>query len=280
MKWYKKLGISLLVILGLAYISLNMFMYQATHGFATYEEEIPVINFPAKEIKILVFSKTTGFRHGEAIEAFKEVIDSIGISKDYFIYQTESAGVFNPDQLHQFDIVIWNNSTGPVLTDQQRQDFKEYITSGGNFLGIHGAGDSSHKWEWYVTNMICAHFSHHPIKKHIQDATVTLSTTVDSTWAGPPVWLHSDEWYVFEDQPNQLGANVLYRIDGTKIDPNGNLLWMTGKEFGMGSDHPVAWYKKVGQGKSFYTSMGHNKAAIKNKNFVRMIEEGLDFLIK
>lgn len=38
---------------------------------------------------------------------------------DWFLYETEDAGVFKVEQLAKFDAVIWNNVSGSVLTDEQ-----------------------------------------------------------------------------------------------------------------------------------------------------------------
>ena len=66
-------------------------------------------------------------------------------------------------------------------------------------------------------------------------------------------------------------------IDGDKISPNGNLLWMKDKNFGMGKYHPVAWYGTAGKGKTFYTSMGHSGAVWQDTHFVRLLENALQW---
>ena len=64
-------------------------------------------------------------------------------------------------------------------------------------------------------------------------------------------------------------------FNGEKIVLNGNKLWMTDKNFGMGKDHPVAWYKTLGKGSTFYTSVGHDQSTWKHEEFVRLIENAL-----
>ncbi len=193
----------------------------------------------------------------------------------WFVYETEEGGVFNPEQLRQFKAVIFNNSTGRVLNDEQQQALGEYVEAGGALLGIHGAGDGSHHWPWYETNLLGTRFSHHPLSPQFQKADVHVETTVDSTLTHglPASWTHEDEWYVFFGQPK--GVKVVSYIDGDKIIPNGNLLWIRDKNFGMGKYHPVAWYRPVGKGKTFYTSMGHSAAVWQDAHFVRLVENAL-----
>ena len=48
----------------------------------------------------------------------------------------------------------------------------------------------------------------------------------------------------------------------------------------MGKDHPVAWCKQIGKGKTFYTSMGHDESVWKDGNFVQLIENAINWTLK
>jgi len=185
--------------------------------------------------------------------------------------------VFNREQLAQFDAVIFNNSTGRVLNDEQQKALENYVEEGGSLIGIHGAGDNSHHWEWYVENLTGAEFSHHALDPHLQEAKVIFNTVPDSLLSKglPAQWTHTDEWYVFFENPRSKGFNILYTIDGEKIIPNGNILFTKDKNFGMGKDHPVAWYRATGKGRTFYTSIGHDATAWKQEPFVHMLENAV-----
>ncbi|GGC06911.1 hypothetical protein GCM10011325_37180 [Dyadobacter sediminis] len=203
------------------------------------------------------------------------VFSQIARKNNWFIYQTEEGGIFNPEQLKRFKVVIFNNSTGRVLNDEQQKVLSQYVESGGTLLGIHGAGDDSHHWPWYQTHLLGTKFSHHPLNPQFQKADVHVEVDSDSSLTRklPAVWTNQDEWYVFLSQPK--GMQILSYINGDKIIPNGNLLWIRDKDFGMGQYHPVAWYRNVGKGKTFYTSMGHGKEVWQNENFVQMIENAM-----
>lgn len=259
-------------------ITLVGFVYKVKNGFPVFfETEIPAISFPADQKAVLLFSKSTGFRHGESIEAGKEVFAQLAKKNNWFLYSTEEGGVFNADQLARFDVVIFNNSTGRLLNDEQQEALEEYVEQGGKLIGIHGAGDDSHHWDWYVKNLLGSEFSHHAIQAELQLADVSLGSDADSVLiAGLPAkWKTADEWYVFFENPNTKGFTILFTVDGDQIDPSGNLLWIKDKDFGMGKAHPVAWYKPVGKGETFYTSMGHDANAWKQEPFVRMLENAI-----
>jgi type 1 glutamine amidotransferase len=271
----------LVIILAFAGL-IGTFIYKVKNGFpVSFETEKPALAIPANKSAILLFSKTTGFRHAESIQASIPALKNLEDKNNWFIYGTEDGGVFNAEQLKQFKVVVFNNSTGRVLNEDQQKALEDYVNQGGAIMGIHGAGDNSHHaWNWYMQDFLGAEFSHHPLNPQFQKAEVKLETGVDSLFSQhlSTSWVNTDEWYVFFTQPK--GAQVLYYINGDKIIPNGNILWTTDKNFGMGKYHPVAWYRQMGKGKGFYTSMGHSKDVWNNPDYVKLIENGINWCIK
>lgn len=275
-KAFKLILFSILGVVVLLFGAGSLFMYKIKNGFpVSYETDKPTLNLPPNRPAILLFSKTTGFRHGESIEASKPVFQAIARRNGWFVYETEEGGVFNPEQLRQFRAVIFNNSTGRVLNDEQQQALSQYVEAGGALVGIHGAGDNSHHWPWYEANLIGTKFSHHPLKPQLQTTDVHIEPKADSTLTSylPRSWRHEDEWYIFFAQPK--GMTIVSYINGDQIIPNGNILLTTDKNFGMGHYHPVAWCRAVGQGKTFYTSMGHTAAVWQDAEYVRLLENAI-----
>ena len=269
---------SVLVIIILAGGLLAGFIYKVKNGFpVSYETEKPSIDFPQNQPALLLFCKSTGYRHNTSINASKIVFEDLAKRNTWFLYQTEEGGVFNADQLAKFKTIIFNNSTGEVINVDQKKALEDYVMNGGNLIGIHGAGDDSHHWDWYEQNLMGAKFSHHPLTPQLQEALVVLDSVSDAILVKdlPAKWTHTDEWYVFFENPRSKGFNIIYTIDGDKIIPNGNMLWMKDKNFGMGKDHPVAWYKATGKGRTFYTSMGHDEVAWKQEAFITLIENAI-----
>jgi type 1 glutamine amidotransferase len=266
---------SVVSLVGLLFVSGWIFMYKIKNGFpVSYETEAPAIEIPDGKHTVLLFSKSTGFRHESSIEAGKARFHLLAEKNNWFLYDTEDGGVFNPEQLSKFDAIIFNNSTGRVLNDEQQKVLEDYVNNGGNLIGIHGSGDNSHHWDWYEQNLMGARFSHHPLNPQLQLTDITLNPVPDSALMAslPAKWSHSDEWYVFLENPRAKGFSILYTIDGEAINPSGNMLWMKDMDFGMGKDHPVAWYKETGKGRTFYTSIGHDPSAWEKEAFVTMME--------
>src|SRR5690242_19162966 len=60
---------------------------------------------PKKQKKILVFSKTAGFRHTSSIVAGKKYILELGLKNKFGVDTTEKADVFTAENLKQYSAV-------------------------------------------------------------------------------------------------------------------------------------------------------------------------------
>ena len=277
-RWLKILLFSILGVVLLLSIGMGVFIYKVKYGFPIFESTAPELPAEMKDFSVLVFSKTNAFRHGEAIEASLPAFRQMGERNNWTVFTTDNGAVHNPEQLAKFDVVIWNNVTGKVLKPEQREHFKNYIESGGSFVGIHGAGDDSHQWDWYQKELIGAKFSHHSIDPHIQEGSMHRECPegFSSCANHPATWQWSDEWYVFLESPRAKGAKVLYTVDESTITTSGNIKYLVSdKDFGMGDDHPMVWYNCVGQGKAFYSAMGHGGFAFEETQYIALLEDAI-----
>ncbi len=275
--------IALLSILGLfviLFIAMGVFIYKVKYGINFYETSPPELPSELTEHSILLFSKTNGFRHGEAIEASIPAFELMAKKNGWSIYSTDKGGVFNTEQLQKFKVVIWNNTSGKVLNKDQRKIFKNYIEEGGGFIGIHAAGDDSHQWEWYTDTVLSARFSHHPLNPQFQQATMNLESNDELlSQELTKSWTRKEEWYMFYDNPRNNGCEILYTVDETGINPSGNLkLLASDKDWGMGADHPIVWYHDVGKGRAFYSAIGHKGSSFQEPNHLKMLENAIRYV--
>src|SRR5262245_6882973 len=73
-----------------------------------------------KQNKILVFSKTTGYRHKTSIAPGKKYIIELGQKNKFDVDTTEVADVFTAENLKQYAAVVFLCTTGNVLNDEQQ----------------------------------------------------------------------------------------------------------------------------------------------------------------
>jgi len=272
--------LTLLTIILLATIVMGLFAYKALYGFPFYDDNPPEIPAKMADFSVLHFTKTNGFRHGSAIEESTKQFEQMAKENGWTLFTTDNGAIFNQNQLQQFDVVVWNNVTGRNLKDEQRTAFQSYMENGGGFLGIHGAGDFSHQWKWYEETLIGANFTHHSMNPQIQAADMYLecdSTHSFSCQNLSPKWNRSDEWYVFLNNPRDKGFTVLYTVDEKTFDPNGNIPFLVkNKDFGMGDDHPIVWYKCLPNGgRTFYSALGHDGTFFTESQHLELLKKGI-----
>jgi type 1 glutamine amidotransferase len=216
------------------------------------------------EKKILVFSKTNGWRH-KSIPNGIEALKKIGIENTWKIDFSEDSLVFNSKNISKYNLIIFLNTTGNILGSEQEESFKKFINSGGGFVGIHAATDTEFNWPFY-TNMIGAQFESHP-KQQMAKLQVHQHQNHPAIQHLDTTFEEFDEWYNFK-KPVASHVNVLISIDETSYEG--------GK---MGAKHPISWYHTYEGGRVFYTAMGHADNSYTNPKFLKHLKEGIKWTL-
>jgi type 1 glutamine amidotransferase len=264
--------IVILLVTAVAAATIGPTAYRVVFGIHRYETVPPALPGGLKDTAILIFSKTNGFREDSAIKAANAALSAIAERRGWSAYVTENGAVFNPDQLRRFKAVVWNSVSGDVLTEAQREAFKAYLESGGGFVGIHGAGDNSHRaWQWYVDTLIGARFIGHTLGPQFQQATVRIEDHANpATCDLGDDWTRTDEWYSFASDPRAKGYHVLATLDESTYRPVMKFP-VGGLDIHMG-DHPIVWTHCVGKGRAFYSAMGHGASTYAEPEHLRLLE--------
>ncbi|WP_144126813.1 ThuA domain-containing protein [Catellatospora sichuanensis] len=208
--------------------------------------------------KVLVFSKTAGFRHSSIPNGIA-AIQALGSANGFTVTATEDAGQFTAANLAQFQAVIWLSTTGDVLNATQQTAFQNYIAAGGGYVGVHAASDTEYDWPWYG-GLVGAYFHSHPA---IQNAQLRVEPPVNvSTAHLPATWTRSDEWYNYRTNPRSAVRVLMNLNEGSYTGGN------------MG-DHPITWCQNYGGGRAWYTGLGHTEASYTDSNFTRMLLGGI-----
>jgi type 1 glutamine amidotransferase len=195
--------------------------------------------------RILLFTKTTAYRHASITEGV-ELVQACASNSGVAVDQTEDESDFNSPNLDRYDSVVWLQVSGDVLDDAGRTAFDAYLRAGGGYAGIHGASVAERSWPTYES-IVGARFLFHPMVRQFQTARVITELSDPSTASIPQSWDWLDEWYSFERNPRGE-FQILLRIDESSYDP---------EEKPMGDDHPVSWRGRHGEGHTWYTSLGH-----------------------
>ena len=231
---------------------------EPTSGVATATVEKPTSidtsKFPAGPI--LVFTKTAGFRH-ESIPAGVKMMEKICADLNISMIHSEDANIFTDDNIGKFRIIMFLNTSGDILNDEQQKAFVHMMDRGAYFMGIHAAADTEHDWPWYGF-LVGAYFKDHPAicKAKCKKWMKNLPGANDL----PDIWERTDEWYNFEFIHDDF--KVLMQLDETSYKGGTN-----------GKKHPIIWFSKH-NAKSlvYYNGMGHTIESYTEPLFVNQIK--------
>jgi len=208
---------------------------------------------------VLVFSKTSGFRHA-SIPVAVAALKTIGAEHGLEVDATEDAAIFADATLARYRVVLFLNTTGTLLDSEQKSAFQRYVRAGGGFVGVHSASDTEYGWAWYG-RLVGAYFAGHP---PVQDAAIAIEDRKHpSTRLLPQPWVRRDEWYNFRSNPRGA-VHVLATLD--------ELTYSGGT---MGRDHPIAWCQDFEGGRSWYTAMGHTEESYRDPLFLNHLLGGI-----
>lgn len=214
---------------------------------------------PADGDRLLVFTRTAGFRHDsipDAIAAVRRVATEAGLEVD----ATEDPAVFHDESLSRYRAAVFLLTTGDVLGEEEEEAFERWMAAGRGFVGVHSASDTEYEWPFYG-EIVGAYFAGHPA---VQTATVHIADRAHPATAGlPEIWPRTDEWYDFRSNPRPR-VHVLATLDESTYSGGS-----------MGADHPIAWCREAAGGRAFYTAGGHTPESYDEPLFVAHLAGGI-----
>ena len=212
----------------------------------------------APPARVLVFSRTEGFRHDSidtAVATLQWLAAAEGLAADH----SEDARVFNAANLARYRVMVFANTTGDVLDAAQQRALQAFVRAGGGFVGIHAAADTEYDWPWYG-QLVGAWFLGHP--PGLQDTHVQPER---EGRAVGPAWAVRDEIYDYRHNPRGQ-VQVIATVDEGR--------YQGGR---MGADHPIAWCRAFEGGRSWYTGLGHTAAIYADPRFLDQLRGGLRY---
>ncbi|MGA0406890.1 MAG: ThuA domain-containing protein [Limisphaerales bacterium] len=150
----------------------------------------------------------------------------------------------SPEALKAYDGVIFLNTTG-TLPIPDVAFFQQWIHSGAAFIGMHSASDTFHGEgePSEYTKMLNGEFL-----THGRQETVALHNVDPEHAANQPlekIWTVHDEMYLFKNYHRSLAHSLLNMEEHPNERTPGH--------------YPVSWCRSYGQGRVFYSSLGHRE---------------------
>ncbi|MFF5084602.1 ThuA domain-containing protein [Actinoplanes sp. NPDC000266] len=199
--------------------------------------------------RMLVFTRTAGYRH----ESLPAAVAAVSAFPGVRVVHSE-----DPVALHVlsgFDVVMFLSTTEDVLDPRGRSALRSFVLDGGGFVGVHSAAGTELSDPWYG-ELLGARFLGHP--DGVQQATLFDPEGVP--------WKFTDEWYGFGEVREDL--EILLTVDEETYEPG---------VYAMTGPHPQAWRRRVGEGRSWYTALGHTSEAWSDPAFLGHVRGGVAY---
>ncbi len=250
---------------------------------------------PKAKRKVLVFSKTNGWRHDSipiGCEAMKILGEKSGA---YEAVVSDDLKHFEADKIKNFDAIVFLNTTGEIFQPhpeelkkmskkeqeeatkkdmELRDSLMSFIKSGKGFVGIHSATDTNYTWPEYG-EMINGYFDGHP---WVWNSPVQIDVEAGQE-KHPIVSMLDGKPFEFQEEIYQLkqpyDSSKVHMLLRLNVDKSAKVkdIKRTDKDYG------IAWIRKWGEGRVFYCSIGHRDDMYWNEKVMSHYLAGIQWAI-
>ncbi|NNE90848.1 MAG: ThuA domain-containing protein [Verrucomicrobiales bacterium] len=239
---------------------------------------------PSKVHKILMIDRCEGFIHS-SIPHGNFAMEELGKKVDTF--NTTLVGTYDPftkENLKQYDAILFNNTTHLNPSEEQREAILDFVKGGKGIIGLHAAGDNFGKWPEGVA-LIGGVFNGHPwnaggtwaFKLDDPNHPLNAAFKKEGFWHANEIY-----WYKPESFQGRDKLRVLLSLDMTK-PANQKAIKPKDKEKAGTSpdkvDVPVSWIQEIGEGRVFYTNLGHREDTFWNSAVLLHISDGIQYAL-
>ena len=229
---------------------------------------------PQKPRKLLIFSRTGGFRHA-SIATGKLALTELGKKTGAFeAVVSDDLANFEKEKITGFDAICFLSTTMNPFAPfkdkllgmsaeekaeavkyelQLKENLMAFVKGGGGFVGIHAATDTFYEWADYG-QMINGYFNGHPwgagSSVSIYGEPGREKHPLAEMFGGERMEF-KEEIYQFKDPYDSAKVEMLLRLDPEKSQKVGGMKRED-------NDYGVAWARNWEEGRVFYCSLGHN----------------------
>ena len=250
---------------------------------------------PAKPRKLLVFSRSWGYKH-TARPFGAKAIEIMGQKTGAFeAVLTEEDRMFEPQSLRQFDAVVLNNTNEEIFLPEDfakrppeeqakarqrdemlKKSFSEYLQAGGGLAIIHAGVASFRDWPEFG-NIAGARFDNHPwgagstVVLRVEEPDHPLMAAFKE-----PFFIVTDEIYQVTAPYSRENLRVLLRVDPERTRTTPEQKKNVHRE---DKDFAMTWVKNYGQGRVFYCALGHEHELFWNPIVLQHYLDGIQFVL-
>lgn len=220
--------------------------------------------------------------------AFKILGEKTGAYKPVV---SDDQTMFLKKNLKQFDAIILNNANGKWIrpTDetlkrldidlskkdeieqQFRKNFLEFFKNGGGLFAFHHAIGGNTHWPEFL-ELIGAGYWGHPWNEEVGIKVEEPDHPLLNVFGGKDFRI-ADEIFQFKEPYSRDKVRVLLSLDTQNT--NMDVPWIHRKD----GDFALAWVHPYGEGRVFYSAIGHRTVIWWNKKILRFYLDAMQFVL-
>lgn len=215
--------------------------------------------------KVLYFTLAVGYKH-EVVPESERILRELGERSGRFeVTVSQDPSLLNAGELSKYDALVFYTTGELPIDARQKQDLLDFVESGKGFVGVHSASDTFYEWPAYG-RMLGGYFDRHPWHQQV---------TVEVEDGDHPATRHLGDGFVITDEIYQFkdwsrdDVHVLLRLDPDSVDLGKEDVHRTDRDFAL------AWTRRQGQGRVFYTALGHRPEVWNDPRFQKLLVGGL-----
>ena len=215
--------------------------------------------------KLLYLTQSAGFKH-DSVPMSRDIVKQIGEKSGVFdTTLADDVSGFTADNLRNYDAVMFYTTGELPMSETQKKAFSSYLSEGHGFIGVHSATDTFYMWDQYL-RIVGGYFDGHPWH---QNVTVDVAAPDNNIvkFLGRSFQINDEIYQISDFQWRD--SKVLLRLDPNSVD-----LTKQGvrKRF---YNWPLAWTRRYGKGRVFYTGLGHEQAVWQDQRFQQLLLNGI-----
>lgn len=216
---------------------------------------------------LLYMTLSAGYKHA-SVAPSEAIVKEIGERSGLFdTTVTQDVGAFTRENLKKYDVVMFYTTGELPMTQAEKDAFINFVRSGHGFVGVHSATDTFYEWQDYL-QLIGGYFNDHPWHQQVTVNVADPSSPIVS-FLGKSFQVN-DEIYQIADFQYKT-SHVLLRLDPNSVDlhkPNVHFRF-----YGW----PLAWTRRDGKGRVFYTALGHEDAVWHSQWYQELLLNGIKY---
>lgn len=220
--------------------------------------------------QLLYLTESRGYRH-EVLPYSQEVVARLGEEHGaYHAHCTDDSSTVDWGGLHRYSALAFCTTGELPLNEEARANLLAFVRGGGAFIGIHNATDTFYQWPEYGA-MLGGYFNGHPW--HQEVGILVEDRTHPATRHLPERFTIHDEIYTHRDWSRER-THVLMRLDNASVD------FARGADKRPDGDVAMAWCHPYGEGRVFYTALGHGMPTWTDERFHRHLLGGIRWAMR